>query len=183
MQIIEWRQFLEKGLVSNGKPSSMTIGVFDGVHRGHQELLKRIVSLADKIPVVITFKDNHKIESGHILNFKQKLDIFESLGIQITIVIDFTKEVKQMSGIEFLEILIKRGNVGFFAVGSDFRCGHQQDTDAEAIQKFFAGHNIPAEIVPKVTEGSEPISSSRIRAAIRAGDIDLAQKMLGRKYP
>jgi riboflavin kinase / FMN adenylyltransferase len=184
MQIIEWRQFLEKELVSNGKPSSMTIGVFDGVHRGHQELLKRIVSHnADKIPIVITFKDNHKIESGHILNFKQKLDIFENLGIQITIVIDFTKEVKQMSGIEFLEILIKRGNVGFFAVGSDFKCGHQQDTDAEAIQKFFADHNIPAEIVPKVTEGSAPISSSRIRAAISAGDIDLAQKMLGRKYP
>jgi len=183
MQIIEWRQFLENGLTSGGKPSSMTIGVFDGVHLGHQELLKRIVSLADKIPVVITFRDNHKIESGHILNFKQKLDIFESLGIQITIVIDFTKEVKQMSGIEFLEILIKYGNVGFFAVGSDFRCGHKQDTDAEAIQKFFADHNIPAEIVPKVMEGSAPISSSRIRAAISAGDIDSAQKMLGRKYP
>jgi len=183
MQTIEWRQFLEKGLGSDGKLSSMTVGIFDGVHRGHQELLKRIVSLADKIPVVITFRDNHKIESGHILNFKQKLDIFESLGIQITIVIDFTKEVKQMSGIEFLEILIKCGNVGFFAVGSDFRCGHKQDTDAEAIQKFFADHNIPAEIVPKFMEGSEPISSSRIRAAISAGDIDSAQKMLGRKYP
>jgi riboflavin kinase/FMN adenylyltransferase len=184
MQIIEWRQFLEKGFSHNGKLSSMTVGVFDGVHIGHQELLKRIVSHnADKTPVVITFKDNHKIESGHILTFKQKLDIFESLGVEITIVIDFTKEVKQMSGIDFLKILLERGNVGFFAVGSDFKCGHQQDTDAEAIQKFFAEHNIPAEIVPKVTEGSAPVSSSRIRAAISAGDIDLAQKMLGRKYP
>jgi riboflavin kinase/FMN adenylyltransferase len=184
MQIIEWRQFLEKGLISNGKPSSMTVGVFDGVHLGHQTLIKKIVSHnTDKTPVVITFKGNHKIESGHILNFKQKLDIFESLGVQITIVIDFTKEIKHMAGIDFLNILLKLGNVGFFAVGSDFKCGYQQDTDAEAIQKFFAEHNIPAEIVPKVMEGSAPISSSRIRAAISKGDIESAQKMLGRTYP
>jgi len=184
MQIVEWRQFLEEGLISNGKSSSMTIGVFDGVHLGHQALIKKIVSHnADKIPVVITFRDNHKIESGHILTLKQRLDIFESLGVQITIVIDFTKEIKHMRGIDFLNILLKLGNVGFFAVGSDFKCGHQQDTNAEAIKKFFAEHNIPAEIVPKVMEGSAPVSSSRIRAAIGKGDIELAQKMLGRTYP
>ena len=180
---------MEDGISHNGKSSSMTVGIFDGVHIGHQELLRRIVSRdagmtpVGETSVVITFRHNHKIESGNILTFKQRLDIFESLGIQITVVIDFTEEFKRMPGIEFLEILLKRGNVGFFAVGSGFRCGYQQDTDAEMIQKFFTSHNIPAEIIPKVMEGALPVSSSRIRSAISAGDIELAQKMLGRKYP
>jgi FAD synthase len=51
------------------------------------------------------------------------------------------------------------------------------------IQKFFASHNIPVEIVPKVMEGSLPVSSSRIRTAVSAGDIELARKMLGKIYP
>jgi riboflavin kinase/FMN adenylyltransferase len=184
MRVIEWQKFLEDGFSHNEKLSSMTVGVFDGVHLGHQALIKRIVSYdANKTPVVVTFRQNHKIESGNILTFKQRLDVFESLGIQITLVIDFTPELKQMPGIEFLNILLERGNVGFFAVGSDFKCGHQQDTDAEAIQKFFTSHNIPAEIVPKITEDSLPVSSSRIRNAIKAGDAELAQKLLGRPYP
>ncbi|GBU28296.1 bifunctional riboflavin kinase/FMN adenylyltransferase [Treponema sp. R8-4-B8] len=162
----------------------MTVGIFDGVHIGHQALLKLIVSHGtDKTPVVVTFRHNHKIESGNILTFKQRLDIFESMGIQMTVVIDFTEEFKKMPGIEFLKILLKRGNVGFFAVGSGFKCGYQQDTDAQMIQEFFALHNITAEILPKVMEGSLPVSSSRIRSAISAGDIELAQKMLGRAYP
>ncbi|WP_461255537.1 nucleotidyl transferase family protein [Treponema sp. R80B11-R83G3] len=184
MKIIEWQKFLEDGFSHNVKSSSMTVGIFDGVHIGHQALLKRIVSHdANKTPVVVTFRHNHKIESGNILTFDQRLDIFKSMGIKITVVIDFTEEFKKMKGIEFLNILLKRGNVGFFAVGSGFRCGYQQDTDAETIQKFFTSHNIQVEILPKVTEGALPVSSSRIRSAISAGDIEAAQKMLGRAYP
>jgi riboflavin kinase/FMN adenylyltransferase len=184
MQIIEWRQFLEESFPLSGKLSSMTVGIFDGVHRGHQALLKQIVTHDEnKIPVVVTFRQNHKTEHDNILTFSQRLEIFESFGIQVTVVIDFTEEFRQMPGIEFLKILLKHGNVGFFAVGNDFRCGYQQDTDAVMIQNFFTSHNIPAEIVPKVMEGSLPVSSSRIRSAINAGDVELAQKMLGRTYP
>jgi riboflavin kinase/FMN adenylyltransferase len=183
MKVIEWQQFLEDIFPLNGKFSSMTVGVFDGVHLGHQALLKQIVTHDEnKIPVVATFRQNHKIEHGNILTFRQRLEIFESLGVQITLAIDFTKAFRQMPGIEFLNILLKHGNVGFFAVGSDFRCGYQQDTDAEMIKKFFTSHNIPAEIAPKVMEGSLPVSSSRIRGAISSGDTGLAQKMLGRTY-
>jgi len=132
--------------------------------------------------VVITFRDNHKIDGGDILTFNERLEIFESLGVKITIVIDFTADFKQMSGVEFLQFLLKRGNVGFFAVGSDFKCGYKQDTDAEAIKLFFTSHNITAEIVPNVMQGSLPVSSSRIRAAIRDGDRKLAETMMGRSF-
>ena len=181
----------------------MTVGIFDGVHRGHQCLLNKIVSHnVDYVPVVVTFKENHKIvrseglgvrseglgvrSSGiDIQSFEDRLAMFEKLGIQITIVIEFTEEFKHMPGIEFLDVLLKHGGVGFFAVGSNFRCGYQLDTDAKVIQNFFASREIAAEIVQEVChptgnyEESLPISSSRIRAAIGAGNIPLAEDMLG----
>jgi FAD synthase len=182
MLVISWPQFLENGFQLGEKLSSVTIGVFDGVHRGHQALIERVVAHnADNMPVVITFRENHKKEEAeNIQTFRQKLAVFESMGIKITLAVDFTEEFRRMSGIEFLEILLKCGNVGFLAVGNGFRCGYQLDTDAAAIQKFFTAQNIPVEIVHEVLEGGLPISSSRIRAAIASGDFSLAEKMLGR---
>jgi riboflavin kinase/FMN adenylyltransferase len=188
MQIIEWQQFLKGSLTSGTKKTSMTIGIFDGVHRGHQALIKRVVSHnAGNIPAVVTFRQNHKTETAsgkntetrYIQSFQERLAMFEKLGIQITIVIDFTDDFRQMPGIEFLDTLLKCGNIGFFTIGSNFRCGYKLDTDADAIEKFFASHNIPVEVIPQVTENSLPISSSRIRAVIAEGDNMLAQKMLG----
>jgi len=198
MQLINWRQFLENGLPLGDKLASMTIGIFDGVHRGHQALIKRIVShnapplnapSAGYVPVVFTFRQNHKTENsnlrfgeqGDIQSFEERLAMLERLGVQITVVIDFSEEFRRMRGVEFLKILLEHGNAGFFAVGSDFRCGYQLDTNAAAIKKFFLSHNIPVEIVPQVMQGTLPVSSSRIRAAIAAGDHALAQAMLGGK--
>ena len=183
MLVIEWARFLESGLPLGENLSSMTVGVFDGLHRGHQALIECVVShnAPAHAPVVITFRQNHKTEEADRLQtFDQKIEMLEKLGVKITLAVDFTESFRRMGGIEFLEILLKRGKIGFFAVGSDFRCGYRLDTDAAAIQKFFTGKNIAAEIVPEVMEGGLPISSSRIRAAIASGDLSLAEKMLGR---
>jgi len=189
MYVIEWSQFLEEGLPHVFKEdggglerfSSVTIGVFDGVHRGHQALIKRVVSHnTEYIPAVVTFRENHKTgdKTADIISFKQKLAIFENLGVKLTIVIDFTESFRRMKGIEFLEILAKHGNIGFFAVGKNFRCGCRLDTDTDAIREFFVSRNVQVEIIDEVKEGSMPISSSRIRAAIADGDMQLAQSML-----
>nr|AXS01224.1 riboflavin biosynthesis protein [uncultured bacterium] len=183
MQIIEWPQFLQSGLSLKEKQTSMTVGVFDGVHRGHQALIERVVSRnADFAPVVITFKENHKTGAGDILTFEEKTKILAGMGVEILLVVDFTESFRNMRGIEFLEILMERGNVGFFAVGSEFRCGRNLDTDAAAIGGFFSSRGVPFETVPEVMESGLPISSSRIRAALAAGDIGLAEEMLGRQY-
>ena len=200
MKIIDWSEFIENKLPLDWKFTSMTIGVFDGVHLGHQALIKQIVSFnTNYIPVIVTFRQNHKImnnvECGmwnenmvNLQTFEQRLEMFEKLGIQITIVIDFTDEFKKMPGINFLKVLLEHGNIGFFAVGCNFKCGNQLDTDAETIQRFFTSHNVPAEIVPQVLypeDGSEntlPISSSRIRRAIAAGNNSLAKVMLGWRF-
>ena len=192
MNIINWDQFIKTGLALTAqmkhcanRKSSMTVGVFDGVHLGHQALLRQVVlHNAGYVPVVVTFRQNPKANNGQkdILNFKQRLEMLENIGIQIAVVIDFTEDFKRMPGAEFLEILLRLGNPGFFTVGSNFRCGYKLDTNAEKIKSFFASCNIPAEIIPEVMEGSSPISSSRIRTAIAAGDMQLAEKMLNRQY-
>jgi len=184
MQVIDWRRFIKNGLPQKGKFSSMTVGVFDGVHLGHQALLKKVVGYnPDFIPVAVTFRRNHKTaeneQEKNIQSFQERLDIFEALKIQVTIVIDFSQSFRKMPGTDFLDILIKHGCVGFFAAGSKFRCGYKLDTSAEEIRSYFTFRGIPVEIVPETMEGSQPISSSRIRAAISSGDIELAQVMLG----
>jgi riboflavin kinase/FMN adenylyltransferase len=192
MQVIQWAHFLENGLPSCEKKLSMTVGVFDGVHRGHQALIGRVVSYnAGYTSAVVTFRENHKIEkTSHedtgargtrdILTFERRAELLEGLGVQILIVVDFTDEFRRMKGQEFLEILLKHCDIGFFAVGGNFRCGYELDTDAEAIRDFFAARNIPAEIAPEVLEGGLPVSSSRIRSCLAAGDIKQAELLLGR---
>jgi len=183
MRIIKWRQFLKDGLLSDDKPASITIGVFDGVHLGHQALIKRIVSYnadAGYVPVIFTFRQNHKTKKlCDIQSFEERLAIFERLGVQITVAIDFSEEFRQMPGLDFLQLLLEHCRIGFFAVGSDFRCGYQLDTNASAIAGYFAAQKIPVEIVPLVCDEQLPVSSSRIRAAIAGGDILKAQTMLG----
>ncbi|MDR2742899.1 MAG: FAD synthetase family protein [Treponema sp.] len=189
MQIIEWPQFLKDGLSSGDKPTSMTIGVFDGVHRGHQVLIERIVRHDDRFtPVIITFRQNHKkARKGHgywgdILSFRQKTAFIESLGAAIILVIDFSESFRRLPGLEFIRLLEEHGNMGFLAVGSDFRCGYHLDTGAPAIQKRNALRGIPTDIVEALLEGSCPISSSRIRNAIAGGSLREAASMLGRNY-
>jgi riboflavin kinase/FMN adenylyltransferase len=176
---IDWPAFLENGLPIEQKKTSLTAGVFDGVHRGHQALIANIVSYnIEYVPAVVTFREPKTTVS--IQSFRQKAEMLESLGVKILVVIDFTESFRQMPGIEFLKVLIKRCNIGFFIVGSNFRCGYQLDTGAQEIKAFFTSHNTPVTIFPEVMEGSLPVSSSRIRSAINSGDLLLAQAMLGR---
>ena len=183
MMVINWQQFLKYGLPMGQRKTSVTIGIFDGVHRGHQALIKRIVEYnPDYYPMVITFRENRKVKkhTDNIQTFQEKIAVLKNLDVKILLTIDFTNSFMRMPGIEFLNILLKRGRIGFLAVGNNFRCGYRLDTDAVLIKKVFASCNIPVEIIPEVMEGNIPISSSRIRCALSKGDISLAQAMLGR---
>jgi len=189
MRVIEWPQFLEETSPLGGNPSAVTVGIFDGVHRGHQALISQVVSQKPRAaPVIITFRQSsHKKKSGYghtgdILTFRQKIALFESLGVSLTIVIDFSESFSRMGGADFLQILYEYGNMSFMAVGSDFRCGYQLDTDALLIRELNARRDIPTCIVQPLTEGGLPISSSNIRAAVTRGKLETAGAMLGRPF-
>jgi len=191
MLVIEWSQFLEEALPLGGEPSAITVGVFDGVHRGHKALIEQVVSQKKHaVPVVVCFRQSqHKEKNrdgreypGDILTMRQKMAVFESLGVSTTIILEFSEPLMRMRGADFLRILQEHGKMKFMAVGSDFRCGYQLDTDALKIKKLNAGLDIQTCIVDPMTEGGQPVSSSHIRAAIAKGNLKEANAMLGRSF-
>jgi riboflavin kinase/FMN adenylyltransferase len=109
---------------------------------------------------------------------RQKLEIFESLGVSVIILIDFSQNFSTLRGRDFINTLIGRGNMRYLAVGSNFRCGFRLDTDAQAITGLTAEQGVETEVVPRVL----PVSSSLIRQAIAAGDLTAAADALGRNF-
>jgi riboflavin kinase/FMN adenylyltransferase len=183
MQIIDWDTFLKEGLPVGSRLSAMTVGIFDGLHRGHRALIERIVQYDKRyLPVIITFRNSSKKPFGDILSFRQKMSLFEDAGVAITVVAELTESFKSMKGAEFLRILRECGRMGFLAIGSNFRCGAHQDTDAPMIQKINAQAGVSTEIIEVLAEEGVAISSSRIRNAIVNGRLKEAQAMLGRPF-
>jgi len=187
MRIVEWSDLETEGPSPSSSLTALTIGVFDGIHRGHQALIGRITEKsASLVPTVITFKKNPKEIlkkndfKGDILSLNQKLVIFERLAVTQVVLIDFSENFSKLSGKGFLGFVRNRLRPGFVAVGSNFRCGHRGDTDAVRIKALYRESGIPVDVVAPVLEGAHPVSSSRIRGAIAAGDFSAAARFLGR---
>ncbi|MDR0723530.1 MAG: FAD synthetase family protein [Treponema sp.] len=184
MRVLDW-QALVGGTVHIHEQTAMTIGVFDGIHRGHQALIAKTLQKGF-IPTVITFRQSPKrilspkTYGGDIVSLAQKLVIFEDLGVSQTILIDFSENFSTLKGQEFIDALIRQGKLAYLVIGSNFRCGYRLDTDAARISAMNADRGIITEVVPPVEEDALPVSSSRIRAAIVAGDFIRARASLGR---
>lgn len=183
MEIIKWDDLMRGAAWT--EPSAVTIGVFDGVHRGHRALIDRITASPYK-SVVVSFSVSprrvfHKASyPGDIVSLERKLELFAEAGAASCVLIDFSNDFSRMSGSTFFRRLARTVNMRYCVVGADFHCGYRNDTDAAALARLSADAGIRAEIVPPVTEGGLPVSSSRIRHAIAAGDYSLAASLLGR---
>jgi riboflavin kinase/FMN adenylyltransferase len=176
------------------KKTALTIGVFDGVHRGHRALIQKITAQAPRlIPAILTFRENPKKElrswgigdgifDGDIISFDEKIELFKGYGVELCMIIDFTRDFSIMGGRLFFEEICAHLNPGYAVIGSNFHCGYGRDTGAAAFTALAAGKGIQAEIIEPVFEGGLPVSSSRIRAALRAGRIEEAGLLLGRPY-
>jgi hypothetical protein len=189
MQVLDWAEFAAGGLAEAGiakTETAMTIGVFDGIHRGHQALLERLLS-SGLYPVVISFIRSPKFvlrpetAEGDIFSLEQKLRLFEQMGVGLTVMIDFSEKFSKLGGKEFIDLLHDRGNLRYLAIGSNFRCGFRHSTDAALIKEMNLAAGIPTEVVAPVMAGGERVSSSRIRAAISAGGLATAAELLGRR--
>ncbi len=161
------------------RPRHVAIGTFDGVHRGHQAVIKG----AD---TVLTF-DPHPLEVIHpaalpklIMPFGVKRDVIEGLGVDELVVIPFDQEFAQRSAEEFIEdVLIAKLGAERVSVGENFRFGAKAKGDPGMLA---AREEFETRVVPLVETDGETISSTRIRALVAAGDMEGARHCLGAPF-
>jgi riboflavin kinase/FMN adenylyltransferase len=186
MRIIDWDDFIKQSAAAV-EPLALTIGVFDGVHRGHQVLIRRICA-SPCLPTVVTFTQNPlkilnpRRYQGDIFSLEQKLRTLELLGVKQAVLIDFSHDFSKINGRDFIDLLLKDKQVQLLALGRNFRCGRGQDFGAPEIAAQAAARGVEVWIAEPVMEGGERISSSRIRRAIARGDFAGASLLLGRPY-
>lgn len=187
MKTLSWEAFLGLDRKENPKVA-MTIGVFDGVHAGHAALIEKIVSRRDCEPWVITFRENPKKVlrpgeyPGDLLPLEEKLEKLKALGIQRSIIIDFSREFGKMGGADFISRVYGSCSLSFLALGQDFHFGRGADTGAEKVRLFLEPLGVCVEVIPPVKHGDGKVSSTRIRGFIRQGDFAEAAAMLGHSY-
>lgn len=162
-------------------PVALTIGMFDGVHLGHQEILKKL-RLTGQTTAVLTF-DPHPLQilrpqtppPRPITSFPQKVRLFEQFGIDLLITLSFTLELAKMPFDELLNSIPLTHLI--LGEGSAFGKG-RQGTEA-AVRAWGEGKPIAIDYIPKLCLDGEKISSSRIRAALEQGDRAGAERLLG----
>jgi riboflavin kinase/FMN adenylyltransferase len=185
LNILNWQDFIAS---RSTFPWSVTIGAFDGVHRGHQKLIGEVRSREPEArSAVITFRENPKhilhphTYWGSISSLEQRLEAIQACGVQSCILIDFSENFGTLSGALFLASLEAAG-VGFIFIGPNFRCGHRMDTNAQELVHLAASLGMKASIIEPELYAGHPISSSRIRNAVLEGRLAEAAAMLGRPY-
>ena len=193
MEIITWAEILDANSkkVSLIEESAITIGGFDGLHKGHKELCSRVLHHAQEKNLhsgVVTFANSprqlkeSKNYAGDISTLRLKLKIFEKWGFDFVVVIDFSREFSKINGGIFLQILKDSLNMQFLTVGEGFRCGHKGQTDTAQIEKFSIENNIKFSITPTISISLHKISSSAIRKLIANGHFEKSQNLLGYNY-
>ena len=175
-----------------GHASVLAIGNFDGIHLGHQAILRATVERAQTLNAVstaLTFDPSpRKVlrpESAppRISTNAQRMEWFTAVGLEAVVVLPFTLDLARLSPEEFVEqILVRDLHVKAVLVGEDFRFGHQQAGDAKTLSALGAKLGFEVVIVPPVVYRGEVVSSTIIRREVAAGDVSHAARLLGRPF-
>ncbi len=172
--------------------SCLTIGGFDGPHLGHEVLFEKVLSKKNEVKSscagVVTFArsprgvKSQNFYKGDLSTLSQKIHYFEKKGFDFCLVINFDSDFKKTLGIDFFDRLLGYCNMKFLSVGQDFRCGYKGSMGVSEISEYFANNNLELSICNDVFLDKNRISSSIIRDFIFDGDIENAQKYLGKNY-
>jgi len=175
-----------------GRRAALTVGFFDGLHLGHQEVLRHVIARAkamNAVAGVVTF-DPHPstiLRPGKaaklISTLTQRLAGFEAAGVEAALVLNFTPAVAAISAEDFLaKILVERLGMSAICVGPNFRFGNKQTGDTALLAKMAVCCGYEVEIVPPSVLHGQLVSSTAVRTAIAAGHVALAAELLGRPF-
>jgi riboflavin kinase/FMN adenylyltransferase len=172
-------------------PVACTIGVFDGVHRGHQRLLAATVAAARQlggVAAAVTFEPHPRavLDPANVppelTTLDEKRERLMAAGIDRVVVVNFTREVSEWTAEHFCARLLDRFDLQRLVVGPGFALGRDRRGDIDFLRRFGAEHGFTVDTVPAVTDEGDAISSTRIRSALVSGDVELAAGLLGHPY-
>jgi riboflavin kinase/FMN adenylyltransferase len=189
MEIIKGIENLKRPL----KNPVVTLGNFDGVHLGHQEIFKRVKEEAIKIHgegVVITFEPHPlKVLAPAkflplLTPFRKKMILIEKSGIETVLSIEFSLAFSEISSSEFIEsILVEKVKVKKVIIGYNYHFGKGQRGNAHTLEEAGSFFNFEVEVVEPLKVDQTIVSSSKIRNLIQGGEVEVASRLLGRHYP
>lgn len=179
-------------MMAPGSRVCVALGIFDGVHVGHRRILAALSELAaetESVPVVLTFEPHpRELFTGEppllLTTRDQKLELFEACGVSHVIIMRFTRELAGTPADAFLrQVFLESGlEVTGCCVGSNFRFGAGNEGSAGSLDAWMRRNGKQCRVMPSVEYDGAPISSSRIRQAVLAGEMEQAAAMLGRRY-
>ena len=180
--------------LAKGRPAgatALTLGVFDGVHRGHQHLLERLQDAASQrglIPAVVTFANHPRSvlrpdeQVVWLTSLEDRLSLLRATGVGQVMPITFTKELSLLSAEEFLEELWAGLRITHFVVGPDFVMGHDREGTIPVLRELAASHRFSMEVVEPFTLEGTPVNSTAIRQALAGGEVQRVADLLGRRF-
>ncbi len=168
--------------------TALSVGVFDGVHRGHLRVLQELQQRAGGLPTAVLSFERHPREiagqgSPPLLTSEvQKLELLDRLGIDIVGLLDFDDSMRAMSPESFVaDVLVGTMRAAVIVVGSDFRFGYQRSGDVETLSRLGERYGFKTYGVDLYGEGI-PFSASAVREALLAGRVEDASGLLGRRF-
>ena len=188
----ETRQVLESGLPPDVGGTVVTVGSFDGVHRGHMAVLKEITRRAAERgshSLLVTF-DRHPLTvvrpeaaPGLLTTPDEKKEILSQSGLDYVAFLPFTKSLSEYGPEDFVNrVLRKRFRVRELVIGYDHGFGRGREGGIDLLRRLGRRHGFQVDVVPAVASDGKPVSSTRIRASVRAGEAEQAERDLGRPY-
>lgn len=169
-----------------------TIGNFDGVHLGHQALIKKLREKADALGlpfIVILFEPQPREyfqrdkAPARLSSLREKLEVLHLWQIDYVYCIKFTEQIAQTTASDFVrQILFSQLNIKYLLVGEDFRFGKNREGDISLLQRISSEYACEVDVYADFCLADERISSTKIRHALQAGDLQTAAQFLGRPY-
>ena len=174
----------------NLEKSWLTVGVFDGVHRGHQEIIKKLTTgaHADEAPAVVLTFDPHpaSVLAGHDIKCltlpDERADLLAGLGVNLIITERFTRELSTVTAYDFMARLKRQLGLRHFLIGYDFALGKGREGNASRLTEIGSELGYTVEVVPALSDESGVISSTEIRKLIEVGNVGEATRLLGHPY-
>lgn len=160
---------------------AVTLGKFDGLHRGHQKLIQRVLVKKEQglSAVVFAFDQSNRM----ILSHEERRAKLETMGVDLFLECPLNERLRHMLPEVFVkEILVDRLHVGFLAVGQDFRFGYERKGNAQLLQKMGQQYDFQVEVIPDETDGKRKISSTYVREQLNEGKVEKVAELLGEYF-